>query len=156
MLQVFSLNVAKVDLDITYTCMLQAYVSKCFIWILHMFAMFFRHFHKCFIRLFQVFHLSFFLYVATVASQCFKSRSIVMRMGSGWQRERRSGWHERRSGWRGPTAGVLAPSLCGHAVWTLALGLNVRMLVSPIIQCIFIDVKPYLLFVQYGARVISA
>jgi hypothetical protein len=60
MLQVFSLNVAKVDLDITYTCMLQAYVSKCFIWILHMFAMFFRHFHKCFIRLFQVFHLSFF------------------------------------------------------------------------------------------------
>ena len=43
MLQVFHRDVAKVDLDVAYTCMLQAYVSivsgisyvccKCFIWI---------------------------------------------------------------------------------------------------------------------------
>jgi hypothetical protein len=30
MFQVFHLNVAKVDLDVTYTCMLQTYVSKYF------------------------------------------------------------------------------------------------------------------------------
>jgi hypothetical protein len=36
LLQVFYLNVAKVVLDVVYTCMLQAYVSfRCFI---HMFA----------------------------------------------------------------------------------------------------------------------
>ena len=50
MLQVFCLDVAKVDLDVAYTCMLQAYISsvfqlfhtyvcKCFIWMLHMFVM---------------------------------------------------------------------------------------------------------------------
>jgi len=30
MLQVFYLDVVKVDLDVAYTCMLQAYVFKCF------------------------------------------------------------------------------------------------------------------------------
>ena len=47
MFLVFYFNVAKLDLDVAYTCMLQAYVSsviRCFIWTLHMFAMVF----KCF------------------------------------------------------------------------------------------------------------
>jgi hypothetical protein len=48
---VFYLDVSKVDLDVAYICMLQAYVSsvsgvsyvccKCFIRMLHMFAMLF-------------------------------------------------------------------------------------------------------------------
>ena len=95
MLQAFYLDVTKVDLDIAYTCMLQAYVfkcfkvfhmyvCKCFIWMLHMFAMvfkcFFRHFRrKCFRRLFLVFHLFF----VTVASGCFKSRSGIARDARG-------------------------------------------------------------------------
>jgi hypothetical protein len=57
---------------------------KCFILMLGMFAMFFKCFCKCFRRMFQVFHLSF-LYVASVASECFKSRSSVahdIRVGS--------------------------------------------------------------------------
>jgi hypothetical protein len=83
MLQVFYLDVAKVDLDIAYTCMLQAYVfkcfkvfhmyvCKCFICMLHMFAMVFKCFSgvfasvsdacfKCFIYLFcmlQLLHLN--------------------------------------------------------------------------------------------------
>jgi hypothetical protein len=39
MLLVFYLNVTKIDLDVTYTCMLQAYVLsviRYFIWTLHM------------------------------------------------------------------------------------------------------------------------
>jgi hypothetical protein len=54
----FYLNVAKVDLNVTYTCMLQVYVSsvsyvgcKCFICMLHIFAMVF----KCFSSVLQVF-----------------------------------------------------------------------------------------------------
>jgi hypothetical protein len=41
----FQMYVARVDIDVAYTCMLQAYVSsvsyvccKCFIWMLHMFC----------------------------------------------------------------------------------------------------------------------
>jgi hypothetical protein len=45
MLQVFYLDVAKVDLDVAYTCILQAYVSSVF---------------RCFIRMF-----------ASVSSGCF-------------------------------------------------------------------------------------
>ena len=30
MLQIFYLDVTKVDLDVAYTCMLQAYVFKCY------------------------------------------------------------------------------------------------------------------------------
>jgi hypothetical protein len=58
-----------------------AYVShicyKCFIWMLCMFAIFFKCFFSCFRLIFQVFHLSFFLYIASVASGRFKSRSSV-------------------------------------------------------------------------------
>jgi hypothetical protein len=84
---VLYINVAKVDLDVAYTYMRQAYVSsvsyicwKFFIWMLHMFAMFssifLDVFCKCFRRLFQGF-IDLLLYVATVAFGCFKSRSSV-------------------------------------------------------------------------------
>jgi hypothetical protein len=105
-LQVFYLDVAKVDLDVAYTCILQAYVSsvlgisdvccKCFIWMLQVFPLdvacvlqwfssVFRCFRKCFRRLFQVFHLLSFI-CSTIASECFKCRSGVaygMRVESG-------------------------------------------------------------------------
>ena len=68
MLQMFYLDIAKVDLNVAYTCMLQAYVLsvlRCFIRMFasvsYGFQMFFGCFRKCFIRLFQVFHLSFFM-----------------------------------------------------------------------------------------------
>jgi hypothetical protein len=108
-------------MDVAYTCIFSvldvSYVyCKCFIWILHRLAMIFKCLSdifgsvsdacsKCFIYL--------LLYVTTVASTCFKSRSGVahgMRMeaagsvGDFW-------------GWHGPTAvhtGVLAHSLCGY------------------------------------------
>jgi hypothetical protein len=38
MLQVFYLDIAKVDLDVAYTCMLQAYVSSVFRCFIRMFA----------------------------------------------------------------------------------------------------------------------
>jgi hypothetical protein len=57
----------QVDLDVAYKCMLRAYVSsvsdvsyvccKCFIWILHMFAMVFKYFSDIF---------------ASVSDACFK------------------------------------------------------------------------------------
>jgi hypothetical protein len=61
----FYIDVAKVYLNIEYTCMLQVYVSgvlyvccKCFIWMLHMFYngysrvfKFFLVFRKCFRRI---------------------------------------------------------------------------------------------------------
>jgi hypothetical protein len=78
----FHLDVTKVDLDIAYTCMLQAYFSngfRCFASVLsgcsiylQWFQVFFRCFCKCFKRMFQVFYLSS-LYVITVAYGCFKS-----------------------------------------------------------------------------------
>ena len=72
MLQVFYLDIAKVDADVAYTCMLQAYVSSvsyvCLqvfhqdvVYVCNGFQMFFRRFCKWFRRLFQVFHLSFFM-----------------------------------------------------------------------------------------------
>jgi hypothetical protein len=53
----FQIYVAKVDLDVSYTCMLQAYVfkyfqmfhtyvCKCFIWMLNVFAMVFNYFRR--------------------------------------------------------------------------------------------------------------
>ena len=91
----------------------RTYVCKCFIQMLYMFAMVFKSFSgvfvsvsdarlKCFICL--------ILYVATVASECFKSRSGVahgMRVGTGLLREQRSGQRGRRLEWRGSTAGAL-------------------------------------------------
>jgi len=77
--------------NICFKCfqVLHTYVCKCFIWMLHMFAMVFKIFlgifasvsnacFKCFICL--------LLYAATDTSGCFKNRSSVayeMRVGSG-------------------------------------------------------------------------
>jgi hypothetical protein len=60
------LDVTKVDLDVAYTCILQAYVSsfsgvsyvcyKCFIWMLHTFCNGYKCF-SCFRRMLQLFDL---------------------------------------------------------------------------------------------------
>ena len=57
----FYLDVAKVDMDVAYTCMLQAYISsvsyvccKCLIWMLHTFAMAFKCFFRCFASVSEV------------------------------------------------------------------------------------------------------
>ena len=42
MVQVFYLDVAKIDLNVAYACMLQAYVFKCF-------QVFYTYVYKCFI-----------------------------------------------------------------------------------------------------------
>ena len=114
----------KVDLDVPYTCMFQAYISsvfRCFIrrfasvssgcciclqWFSNVFSGIFvsvSHVcYKCFICL--------LLYVATVASGCFKSRSDIahgMRVGSGRRRGRRPRRHGRRARRRGTTTGAL-------------------------------------------------
>jgi hypothetical protein len=88
MLQVFYLDVEKVDLDIAYTSMLKTYVSsvfhmfhtyvsKCFIWMLHMFAMLSNVF-QAFSQMFQTLVSSvtsvFFCMLQLVASGCFKGR----------------------------------------------------------------------------------
>jgi hypothetical protein len=72
MLQVFYLDVAKVDLDVAYKCMLRAYVSSVsyvsmqvyhlsVAYVCNGLQIFFRRFRKCFRRLFQVFQLSSFI-----------------------------------------------------------------------------------------------
>ena len=91
MLQVFYLDVAKVDLDVAYTCMLQAYVLSVFKCFICMFAsvssgccICLQWFFKCFLgafvnvsyACFKCF-ICFLLHVATVAFGCFKSRSGV-------------------------------------------------------------------------------
>ena len=55
MFQLFLLNVAKVDLDVAYTCMLQEYIFKCF---------------RCFICILQVFYLD--------VAYAFESPSLVL------------------------------------------------------------------------------
>jgi hypothetical protein len=64
MFQVFHLNVAKVDMDVAYTCMLQKYVSsvsyvccKCFIRILHVFYNSYTRVLQSVSRCLQVFQL---------------------------------------------------------------------------------------------------
>jgi hypothetical protein len=103
-----------------FICLFQTYVASVFIWMLHMFhtyvasvlsrclrifAMVINCFFKCFRCIFRVFHLSF-LYVASVASGCFKSRSGVahgMHMKAGGAR---AVLVERRSGNVGPYVGA--------------------------------------------------
>jgi hypothetical protein len=146
----FYLNVAKVDLDVAYTCMLQAYVQV-FLGVSYIYLQVFYldvayvcdGFQVCFRRFSQVFQMlvssvsSFLfcmlqlvsgcvLYVTTVVSGCFKSRSgvaHVIRMGSGWRRGRCLGWRE-------PTADALARS-CVGTIQTLEPGSDVRALASP-------------------------
>jgi hypothetical protein len=76
MLQVFHLDVAKLDRDIAYIC-------KCFIsmfaYVCNDYTRFFKFFLmfcKCFIHMPQVFHL-FWTYVASVLSKYCKNRSGV-------------------------------------------------------------------------------
>jgi ABC-type proline/glycine betaine transport system permease subunit len=88
----FHLDDAKVDLNVAYTYIFQmlqvfhasvASVSSRYYIMFEMVSSVFRCFCKCFRHMFQVFHL-FLLYVITVASECFKSRSGVahrMRVG---------------------------------------------------------------------------
>jgi hypothetical protein len=87
MLQMFCQDVAKIDLDVTYTCMLQAYVSKILgalylcLQVFHLDVAYVYNCFKCFSDVFisvsgayfKCF-IYFFLYVATIASGCFKSR----------------------------------------------------------------------------------
>jgi hypothetical protein len=86
MLQVYHLDVAKVDLNVTYIYAIQVFsyiCCKCFHLHVAMFAMathvFFKFsivFCKCFRCMLQVFQL-FWTYVASVLSECCKSRSDV-------------------------------------------------------------------------------
>jgi hypothetical protein len=90
--------------------MLQVCLSRCCICFTHMLQVFYLDvmilncFCKCFRCMFQVFYLSF-LYIVSVASKCFKSRSGVahgMHVGSGRGREQSP--CGRRSGSVGPRA----------------------------------------------------
>jgi hypothetical protein len=71
MLQMFYLDVAKVNLDVAYACMLQAYVSnvsyiccKYFIWMLHMFCNGYK-------RVFLVFQTYVASWSKNVCCKCF-------------------------------------------------------------------------------------
>jgi hypothetical protein len=83
-------------LDVTYTYMLQAYVSSVFRCFIRIFAsvsseccICLQLFSNVFQVFLQVFHLSFFFMCTTVASVCFKNRSGIiheMRVESGRRR----------------------------------------------------------------------
>jgi hypothetical protein len=105
----FYLNVAKVDLNVAYTCMLQSYFPSGF---------------RCFIRVVQVFHMHVLIvsFVFFVCCNCsiwmFQSRlwvAHVIRVESGW-------WRGRRLGWCGPVAVAVARKpealVCSLARWT--------------------------------------
>jgi hypothetical protein len=98
-LQVFHLDVAKLDRDVAYICKcfrcFYTYVATILSWCLHMFAMAthvfssFFLFCKYFRRMLQVFHL-FRMYVASVSSECYKSRSGVTHVAIHVRRGERS------------------------------------------------------------------
>jgi hypothetical protein len=86
MLQAFVLNVSTVFLDICCNCVYLdvVYVSgiccKCFIWMLCMFYMVFKCFSYVFASVLDACFKCFIclqMYVASVTSRCFKSRSGV-------------------------------------------------------------------------------
>jgi hypothetical protein len=96
MLQVFCLNIAKVDLDVAYTCYKHIYVlsvsyvcSQVFHLDVAYVCIGFQVFSSAFVSVLDTCFKCFIcllLYVATVASGYFKSRSGVahgMRVGSG-------------------------------------------------------------------------
>jgi hypothetical protein len=138
MLQVFCLYVTKLDLDVAYTCMLQAYVLsvlRCFIcmfasvlsgccislqWFSNIFSGVFASVSES--HLFQVFHI--FFYVTIVVSGYFKSRSgVAYRMRVG--RSRRHWWRLGRR-WRRP--GQRAGPLLVHFLASLTRYARVRSL----------------------------
>jgi hypothetical protein len=119
-----------------YFQVFHTYICKCFIWMLHMFAMVF----KCFSGAFASVSCAFF-YVATVASRCFKSTFWVLHMGYVW--EAAGGADSVRAAWATSKA-ARAHYWCAHlqvrrarrslalyasSVWTLALGSDVPVLV---------------------------
>jgi hypothetical protein len=88
------------------------YVCKCFIWMLHVFAMILKCFSVTFASVSDAFKcfIYLFLYVATVVFWCFKNRSGVaheMHVGRGRRCGRRPGQRGRRSGRRGTTTNAL-------------------------------------------------
>jgi hypothetical protein len=94
--------------NVSYIC------CECFIWILHMFAMFFKCFSGIFVSVSYAClncFICFLLYIATIGY--FKSRSgvaYVICVGSGRLHGRRSGRHR-------PTVGALLcdpNALCAH------------------------------------------
>jgi hypothetical protein len=74
----FYLDVEKVDLNVAYIYMLHSYVCcKCFIWMLHMFAMIFKCFSDVFANVSEACFKCFIcllLYVTIVVSVCFKNK----------------------------------------------------------------------------------
>jgi hypothetical protein len=79
MFQVFSLDVAKVYLDVAYTCMLQAYIFTCFIHMLKVFyldvAYILQWLHTCFQVFLGVCKCVFQTYVISVSAVsdiCYK------------------------------------------------------------------------------------
>jgi hypothetical protein len=114
-LQMICLDVAKVDLDVAYTCMLQEYVSSVFRCFIRMFASVSSGCCICLQWFSNVFHVFFasvsdagfkcficiLLYVATIACGYFKNRSDVayeIRVGNGRRREQRPGWSGTTTG----------------------------------------------------------
>jgi hypothetical protein len=127
MLLVFYLNVTKIDLDVTYTCMLQAYVLsviRYFIWTLHMFAVGFKCFSDVFafvfIHLFQVFHLSSFAW-CNYCIWMFQKWIGVLHMRCAW--EATGGARDIRGGVgdvRGDTGPLRVHSLVSPTHYALA------------------------------------
>jgi hypothetical protein len=153
MLQVFYLDIAKVDLNVAYRCMLQAYVlsfrcfirmfvsvlSECYI-CLQRFSNIFQAFLQVFQTLVSSVSFLFFLYVTTVASEVLKvdQNSHGMRVGSGRWRGRCSG---RRGDVRDGMDPLLVRSLMSSTRYALiyslcaaASGRYIQTLASPMIR----------------------
>jgi hypothetical protein len=100
MLQVFYRDVAKVDLDVAYACMLQTYVSSVFRCFIRMFVFYldvayvyngFQIFSGVFTNVSDVYFKCFICLLLYVAFECFKSRGVAHGMWVGSCR-----WHEQR------------------------------------------------------------
>jgi hypothetical protein len=128
-LSVFHLDITKVDLNVAYTCMLQAYVSnvcfKGFIWMLHIFCNGYTYFFRCFRRMLQMFQLFrrcilqvFDLNIAKVdrgvvyvalGPICCSCKGIVHARGKWRDRARRGDGREK---WRGMAVGARVVPAC--------------------------------------------
>jgi hypothetical protein len=114
--------------SICFKCfkMFHTYVCECFIWMLHMFAMVFKCFSSIFASVSDVCFKCFIcllLYVAIVASECFKNRPGVthgIHVGSGR-------WRRWCSGCVGP---LLVCSLASTTRYTVVCSLCASALAS--------------------------
>jgi hypothetical protein len=93
MLRVFYLDVAKVDENVAYICMLQVYVSSILgvsyvcLTMFYLDVTYISNGFQMFSGVFASVFICRLLYITTVASRCLKNRSGVahwMRVGSGW------------------------------------------------------------------------